>query len=227
MMLPGMKKGLIRRGPRSFSVRAFSAMPSMPPMPEPIITPVALRSPSVSGFHPASRSASSAAAMPYRMKSPILRSSLGSRNASGLKVPSLPSPRGITWAILHGRSSTSNSVILRAALLPERRFFHPCSTPTPNGESRPMPVTTTRLIAGSRVPIGWEKASGGSLVDVLHGIADRENCLGRIIRDLDAEFLFERHHELDRVQAVCAEVIDEAGRLRNLVGFHAKMLYND
>ena len=41
MMRPGMKNGDTRRGPRSFSVIAVSAMPSTPPMPEPIITPVA------------------------------------------------------------------------------------------------------------------------------------------------------------------------------------------
>ena len=35
-----MKKGETRRGPFSLSVIAVSAMPSMPPMPEPIITPV-------------------------------------------------------------------------------------------------------------------------------------------------------------------------------------------
>src|SRR5262245_54825663 len=130
------------------------------------------------------------------MKSAILRSSLGSRNASGLKVPSLPSPRGMTCAILQGRSSTSNVVIRRAALLPDRMFFHPCDTPTPKGEINPMPVTTTRLIAGSRVSKECGEASGGSLVDVLHGVADRENRLGSVIWNFDAEFLFERHHEL-------------------------------
>jgi hypothetical protein len=36
-----MKKGLMRRGPRSFSwIEAFS-MPTRPPMPEPIRTPLA------------------------------------------------------------------------------------------------------------------------------------------------------------------------------------------
>ena len=42
MMRPGMKNGDTRRGPFSFSTIAVSAMPSMPPMPEPIITPVAI-----------------------------------------------------------------------------------------------------------------------------------------------------------------------------------------
>ena len=64
MMLPGMKNGLMRRGPRSWRISAFSAIPSMPPMPDPIITPVAFCSSAVVGFQPESLSAMSAAAMP-------------------------------------------------------------------------------------------------------------------------------------------------------------------
>ena len=37
-----MKNGETRRGPFSFKMIAVSAMPSMPPMPEPIITPVVI-----------------------------------------------------------------------------------------------------------------------------------------------------------------------------------------
>ena len=40
MMRPGMKNGDTRRGPLSCKMTAVSAMPSMPPMPEPISTPV-------------------------------------------------------------------------------------------------------------------------------------------------------------------------------------------
>jgi hypothetical protein len=66
-------------------------------MPEPIITPV--RSlPSSSGCQPESFTAWSAAAMAYRMKSSTLRCSFGSIQSSGLKLPSLPSPRGISQA---------------------------------------------------------------------------------------------------------------------------------
>ena len=42
MMRPGMKNGDTRRGPLSASTSEVSAIPSMPPMPEPIITPVAI-----------------------------------------------------------------------------------------------------------------------------------------------------------------------------------------
>ena len=56
-----MKNGDTRRGPFSFSVIAVSAMPSMPPMPEPIITPVANWSSCVVGCQPESSSACVAA----------------------------------------------------------------------------------------------------------------------------------------------------------------------
>ncbi len=46
----GMKNGESRRGPRSCSVSAPSAMPGRPPMPEPIITPVRSRSVLVLGL---------------------------------------------------------------------------------------------------------------------------------------------------------------------------------
>ena len=59
----GMKKGLTRRGPCSFSTRAVSAMGPRPPMPEPTMTPVRSWSSPLSGFQPASARASSAAAM--------------------------------------------------------------------------------------------------------------------------------------------------------------------
>jgi hypothetical protein len=49
-----MKNGDTRRGPRSFNVMAVSAMPSMPPMPDPIMTPVEICSAWEAGFQPLS-----------------------------------------------------------------------------------------------------------------------------------------------------------------------------
>src|SRR5690606_5839556 len=110
-------------------------------------------------------------------------------NRSGSNAPSLPS-RGMTWAILQARSSTSKVSTRRAALRPARICFHVCSAPTPNGESRPMPVTTTRLIACMPEPLNVEGSdgarSGRGLVDVLDGVADGQDRLGGVIGDLDA-----------------------------------------
>src|SRR5690606_17693465 len=58
-------------------------------------------------------------------------------------------------------------------------------------------------------------------------IADRQDCLGGIIRNFNAEFFFERHDKLNGVEAVSAEIVDEAGLLCNLFGIDAKMLDND
>jgi hypothetical protein len=58
-----MKKGLMRRGPRSWRMIEASSMPCRPPMPEPISTPEAIWSSCVVGFQPESSIAWSAAAI--------------------------------------------------------------------------------------------------------------------------------------------------------------------
>ena len=58
---------------------------------------------SSSGFQPASVSACSAAAMANRMKLSTLRWSFGAIQSSGLKEPSLPSPKGTSQAIVVAR----------------------------------------------------------------------------------------------------------------------------
>ena len=63
--------------------------------------------------------------------------------------------------------------------------------------------------------------------DELDGVFHSDDFLGRIVRDLAAEFLFERHHELDRVETVGAKIIDEAGALGHLLGIDAEMLDDD
>ena len=61
-------------------------------------------------------------------------------------------------------------------------------------------------------------ASGGAgvLLEELDGVADGLDLLGGIVGDLAAELLLERHHELDRVEAVGAQIVDEAGVLGDL-----------
>jgi hypothetical protein len=64
MSAAGMKKGLSRRGPRSFTVMAPSQRVSSPPMPEPTMTPVRSLAASSSGIQPASSTACWPAATP-------------------------------------------------------------------------------------------------------------------------------------------------------------------
>src|SRR5262249_15844852 len=143
------KKGAPRRGPRSLSTIAVSAMPVSPPMPEPIITPVLIWSSYDAGFQPASSSAWCAAAMAKTMKSSTLRCSFGSIHWSGLKVPSEPSPRATWQAILLAGSETSTLPMRRAPLLPSMRRRQVAPPPQASGPTIPTPVTTTPLIINS------------------------------------------------------------------------------
>src|SRR5690606_3573696 len=113
-----------------------------------------------------------------------------------------------------------------AALRPARSCFQAWSTPTPNGDRSPMPVTTTRLIATALDLLAGSTArdaSGRGLLDELDRVADGQDRLGGIVGNLDAEFFLERHHEFDRVEAVRTEIVDEARAFRHLVGIHTQM----
>src|SRR5690606_7045423 len=109
------------------------------------------------------------------------------------------------------------SVIRRQALRPESSSRQPCSAPTPKGETRPMPVTTTRLTTALPDVTVTAGRSGRSLVDILYGVANGQDGLGRVVGNLDAEFFFERHDEFDRIKAVGAQIVDEAGRFGDLI----------
>jgi hypothetical protein len=69
-------------------------------------------------------------------------------------VPPLPSPRGIWQAIWQLKSETSKVSTRRAAFVPSVKRFQETSTPQPSGETKPMPVITTRRITPSRDPVG-------------------------------------------------------------------------
>src|SRR4051812_40601742 len=91
---------------------------------------------------------------------------------------------------------------------PARRFFQPSATLLPTGLIRPSPVTTTRR---EFIEEEKERRSGGLLV--LRRVVDREldggDLLGLFVGNLDPELVLERHHELDRVERVGAQVGDE------------------
>src|ERR1700737_2108760 len=239
-----MKNGDTLRGPRSLRSSAVSAMPDSPPMPEPIIVPVAHRSSSVAGCQLASSSACLAALIAKMMKSSPLRWSFGSIHWSGLNVPSAPSPRGITQAIRLVRSETSNVSIFLAPLSLLRMRFQVVSTPQPSGETMPSPVTTTRLISSTPAHDSrpttrnrWtarprsvrlrQHRAGASAFRVLFekfcSVADGQNRLRRIVGNFAAKLFFKRHHELDGIEAVGAEVVNEARVVDHFFGFNTKV----
>src|SRR5882757_6833857 len=243
-----MKNGDTLRGPRSLSSSAVSAIPDRPPIPEPIMVPVAQRSSSVAGCQSASSSACLAALIAKMMKSSTLRWSFGSIHWSGLKLPSPPSPRGTTQAIRLVRSETSNVSIFLAPLSLLRMRFQVGSTPQPRGDTMPRPVTTTRLISGTPAPESRpttrnrrtarqrpvrlrQLRAGRSAFRVLFEkfcrVADGQNRLCGIVGNLATELFFKRHHELDGIEAVGAEVVNEARVVDHFFGFNTKVFDHD
>src|ERR1700681_4092515 len=243
-----MKNGDTLRGPRSLRSSAVSAMPDSPPMPEPIIVPVAHRSSSVAGCQLASSSACLAALIAKMMKSSTLRWSFGSIHWSGLNVPSAPSPRGTTQAIRLVRSETSNVSIFLAPLSLLRMRLKVVSTPQPRGDTMPRPVTTTRLISTTPThhsrpktrnrwtvrprPVRFHQhRAGASAFRVLFkkfcGVANGQNRLRGVIGNFATEFFFKRHYELDGIEAVGAKVVNEARVVDHFFGFNTKVFDHD
>ncbi len=81
MIIIGTKNGLRRRGPCAAYCTTWSWNSFIPPMPDPTITPMPVRSSSdmLEGSMPASASASSAATMAYWANGSRRRASLRSR----------------------------------------------------------------------------------------------------------------------------------------------------
>src|ERR1700684_3539840 len=71
------------------------------------------------------------------------------------------------------------------------------------------------------------RSAFGVLFEELDGVAHGQNGFRRVIGNLATKFLFESHDELDRIEAIGAEIIDEAGVIRDLVGLDAQMLPDD
>src|SRR5215470_16164959 len=71
-----------------------------------------------------------------------------------------------------------------------------------------------------------EERDRGSAVrfDEADRILHRHDLLGRVIRDLAPELFLKRHHQLDGVEAVGAEIIDEAGVFGHFRFVDAQML---
>src|SRR6516225_112220 len=65
------------------------------------------------------------------------------------------------------------------------------------------------------------------LFEELDGVTDSQNGLRRVVGNFASEFLLKRHDKLDRVETVCAEVVDEARVLRHLVRLDPEMLHDD
>ena len=93
--------------------------------------------------------------------------------------------------------------------------------PSPAGVTAPRPVTTIRLF--ERVLIASYEPLG-LFLNVIQSFPDRQNLFGVLVGNLDAEFFFEGHHQLNRIERVGTEVFDETGFGRDLILFNSELL---
>src|SRR6185437_5929444 len=193
-------------------------------MPEPIITPVAQRSSSLSGSQPEFSTASEAATIARWMKRSIFFWSLTGIHSARSSLPSALAPWGTCPATLLGRLLVSKDWMAPMPDSPLISRRQTCSAPTPSGLATPIPVTTTRRIV--TIPLG-ARSGGLLLLDVVDRILHGADLLRRVLGDLDAERLLERHHQLDRVEAVGAQVIDERRLGCDLRLLDAEVLHHD
>src|SRR6266478_10233387 len=127
--------------------------------------------------------------------------------------------------------------------------FQVGSTPQPSGDTMPRPVTTTRLMSSTpsriRRPMtrGRRTASHGPsgkhssgpprasalcvLFQKFRRVAHGQNRFRGIVGDLAAELFFESHHELDRIEAVSAQVVNEARVVDHFFGLNTKVFDHD
>src|SRR5690242_5501017 len=109
------------------------------------------------------------------------------------------------------------------------------------------PVSTLRFAASapddapanSKKPVDRERGPAGFcntinvvsalgvLLEELGRVANRQDGLRGVIGNLAAEFFFERHDQLDRVEAVSAEVVDEARVVDHFLWLDTKVLDYD
>jgi hypothetical protein len=93
--------------------------------------------------------------------------------------------------------------------------------------------TTDRAGAGrAEADHAVRAGSGGRsafcvLFQKFDGVTDGQNGFRRIVGNFAIEFLLERHDKLDGIETIGAEIVDEAGVIRHLVGVDAKVVYDD
>src|SRR5438876_10632889 len=219
MIAEGMKKGEIFRGPPSRNALCSRSIVVNPPMPDAISTPTRV---SLAGVMASAESAMapSAAAMANWMKMSIFLTSFLSMNCSGSN--SFTSP-----AIRVEKPDASKRVIGPIPLRPAQSASQFASVPMPSDDTNPIPVTTTRRMLVMLLLSVFLLLALGVGVDVLDRFLHAGNLLGIFVRDLDAELFLERHHELDGVERIGAQVVDERGIRRDFFLVDAELLHDD
>src|SRR3989442_1135568 len=109
--------------------------------------------------------------------------------------------------------------------VPARALSQACRTVLPIGQTMPSPVTTT-LRRVTQVPLRFRSRLGVRL-DVVDGLLDGGDFLGFLVGNLGLELLLERHHQLDGVERVRAQVIDERRLVLDLGFVDSELLGDD
>src|SRR6478672_1596872 len=151
------------------------------------------------------------------MKTSIFLTSFLFRNASGSNPLTSPAMR-------EENSAASKCVIGPMPLRPAHSASQLAAVPMPSGDTRPTPVTTTRLLTGPPCDSSLFLAVR---LDVLDRFLDAGNLLRVLVRDLDAELLFEGHHQLHRVERVGPEIVHERGVRGHFFFIDAQLLHDD
>src|SRR5688572_1217341 len=214
MIADGMKKGEILRGPPSRSALCSRSIVVNPPIPEAMNTPTRGASSGVTSSF-ASSTANCDAAMAYWMKMSTFLTSFFSMKRSGSKPLTSPAMRA-------EKSVVSNLVIGPMPLRPRQSASQFGSVPMPSDDTRPMPVTTTRLVVIALLLLALRVR-----LDVFDRLFHTGDLVRVLVRYLDAELLFERHHELDRVERVGSQVVDERGIRRHFFLVDPELLHDD
>ena len=136
VIIAGMRKGLMRLGPRERSTSICSERVAIPPMPLAIETPISSRFAAVI-CNAALRTASLVAATASCTKRSVRRASLRSICWVGSK-PFTSAAKRVSKPV--ASKSVIGPMPLRASLIP----CHNSATFCPNGLTAPIPVTTTR-----------------------------------------------------------------------------------
>src|SRR6266545_5972832 len=211
-MYIGTKKGETRLGPFSNRARQFSSKVATPPVPVPTMTPTRFRSTVCQLFaRQASSTACSAAPIAYWANRSKRRTSFLSRYCAG-------SNPFTSQANLTGLCAGSKRVIGPAPERPLTRASQVLWTFVPTGVTNPRPVIATRRFLTLFPHLD---------VQVLERLPDRAKLLGFLVRDVDVEFLLEGHDELDRIEAVRAQIFHEARVGRELVALDSQFFDDD
>jgi hypothetical protein len=68
---------------------------------------------------------------------------------------------------------------------------------------------------------------GRFFFNVADGLTDAGDLFGVFIRNLDPELLFKGHHKLNRIEGICAKIIDKRRCIGHILDFDAELFRDD